>query len=113
MWQPASPTEPVGDGTTPASASTRQRAASTKQKNPGRRVAQIVRLKRQRVDEYKACHAKVWPEVLKQIKDCNIEDCAFFFPPCFLPPVFLVDAPWLNALLCEQHQRQGSMGAFG
>jgi hypothetical protein len=29
------------------------------------------------VDKYKECHAKVWPEVLKQIKDCNIEDCRF------------------------------------
>ncbi len=29
------------------------------------------------MDKYKECHAKVWPEVLKQIKDCNIEDCRF------------------------------------
>lgn len=48
-----------------------------KQKNPGRWFAQTVKLKKDRVEEYKACHAKVWPEVLKQIKDCNIEDCMF------------------------------------
>lgn len=46
-----------------------------KQKHPGRWFGQVVKLKKDRVDEYKACHAKVWPEVLKQIKDCGIEDC--------------------------------------
>lgn len=46
-----------------------------KQKNPGRWFGQVVKLKKDRVAEYKACHAKVWPEVLKQIKDCGIEDC--------------------------------------
>jgi L-rhamnose mutarotase len=30
------------------------------------------------VDKYKEVHAKVWPEVLKQIKDSNIEDCEWF-----------------------------------
>jgi L-rhamnose mutarotase len=34
-----------------------------------------VRLRPEYVDEYKECHAKVWPEVLKQIKECNICDC--------------------------------------
>lgn len=67
MWSPTSPTEP--------DAPQRERSFSTRQKNPGKRVAQIVRLKPEHIEEYKACHAKVWPEVLKQIKDCNIEDC--------------------------------------
>ena len=48
---------------------------STRQPNPGRRVAQIVKLKPEYVTKYKACHAAVWPEVLKQIKTCNIRDC--------------------------------------
>jgi hypothetical protein len=52
-----------------------------KLKYQGRRFAQIVKLKPEHVDEYKKCHAKVWPEVLKQIKECNIEDCEFFFSP--------------------------------
>ena len=41
-------------------------------------MAQIVKLKPEHVEEYKKCHAKVWPEVLKQIKDSNIEDCECF-----------------------------------
>jgi L-rhamnose mutarotase len=55
---------------------------------PGRRLAQIVRLKPEYVAEYKECHSKVWPEVLKQIKDCNIEDCMSYclFSAFFLTP---------------------------
>lgn len=37
-----------------------------------------MKLKPDCVEEYKKCHAKVWPEVLKQIKDSNIEDCKSF-----------------------------------
>lgn len=40
-----------------------------------RRIAQIVYLKPSAVAAYKECHANVWPEVLRQIKDCNIKDC--------------------------------------
>ena len=68
MWQPMSPTEP------PRSPPAAEDPAS-RTKNPGKRVAQIVRLKPEHVEEYKACHAKVWPDVLRQIKNCNIEDC--------------------------------------
>lgn len=43
-------------------------------------MAQIVKLKKEHVEEYKACHARVWPEVLKQIKESGIEDCKFTHP---------------------------------
>lgn len=49
---------------------------STKQKYKGKKIAQIIKLKPECVKEYKECHARVWPEVLQQIKNCNIEDCA-------------------------------------
>jgi hypothetical protein len=63
----------------PASPTTREipSTPSYKLKHQGRRVAQIVKLKPECVEKYKECHAKVWPEVLKQIKECNIEDCEF------------------------------------
>ncbi|CAM6085935.1 unnamed protein product [Calypogeia fissa] len=48
------------------------------EKYPGKRIGQIIKLKPQFVEQYKECHAKVWPEVLKQIKDCNIEDYSIF-----------------------------------
>lgn len=43
--------------------------------SPVRRIAQIIHLKPSAVEAYKECHANVWPEVLQQIKDCNIIDC--------------------------------------
>jgi len=78
MWSntsasnPASPTTPQ----TPSAASPTYRL-----KHQGRRIAQIVKLKPEYVDKYKECHARVWPEVLKQIKDCNIEDYSIFHDP--------------------------------
>lgn len=83
MWQPTSP-KGAADLTQPASGQGHARTLSMKQKNPGRWFAQTIKLKKECADEYKACHAKVWPEVLKQIKNCGIEDCKacqslFFF----------------------------------
>ncbi|KAK4544038.1 hypothetical protein LTR36_004536 [Oleoguttula mirabilis] len=43
-----------------------------------RRIAQIVRLKRDSLQAYKDCHAAVWPAVLEQIRDCNISDYSIF-----------------------------------
>jgi hypothetical protein len=73
MWKNTSsssnPVSPIGV-VSPAVA-----APTYRLKYQGRRFAQIVKLKPEFEEQYKACHAKVWPEVLKQIKDCNIEDC--------------------------------------
>lgn len=38
-----------------------------------------MKLKPEYYDKYKEVHAAVWPEVLRQIKACNIVDCRF--PP--------------------------------
>lgn len=68
MWaKPASPTS--------ESAGTPPRRDSVAVKNFGRRFAQIVKLKPEFIDKYKEVHAAVWPEVLQQIKACNIQDC--------------------------------------
>ncbi|KAK3943959.1 hypothetical protein QBC46DRAFT_14543 [Diplogelasinospora grovesii] len=53
----------------------------TKIRNPGRRFAQIVKLKPEYVEEYKKVHAAVWPQVLTQIKDCKIEDYSIYHEP--------------------------------
>ncbi|KAH8776964.1 hypothetical protein BGZ57DRAFT_358104 [Hyaloscypha finlandica] len=84
MWSntsssnPASPTTPQIPSVSPTSPTSRP---TYRLKNQGRRVAQIVKLKPECVEKYKECHAKVWPEVLKQIKDCNIEDYSIFHDP--------------------------------
>ncbi|KAL2813708.1 hypothetical protein BJX63DRAFT_212906 [Aspergillus granulosus] len=51
-----------------------------------RRIAQIVHLKPSALAAYKECHANVWPEVLQQIKECNIRDCTLLISsrPFFL-----------------------------
>ncbi|KAK3331083.1 hypothetical protein B0H66DRAFT_572910 [Apodospora peruviana] len=54
---------------------------TTRVRWPGRRFAQIVKLKPEFIDKYKEVHAAVWPEVLKQIKDCNIQDYSIFHDP--------------------------------
>lgn len=74
MWQPNSPTSEAAPELETVVAA-RQRSASTKIKNPGRRFASIIKVRPECVKEYKAAHADVWPEVLQQIKDCGIEDC--------------------------------------
>lgn len=49
----------------------------TKTKYKGRRFAQIVKLKPECYEKYKECNANVWPDVLKQIRQSNIEDCEY------------------------------------
>lgn len=70
MWsKPTAPLSASPPNAEPLSPTT------VKQRNPGKRFAQIVKLKPEFVDKYKEVHAAVWPEVLKQIKSCNIVDC--------------------------------------
>jgi L-rhamnose mutarotase len=38
------------------------------------RVAQVIRVRRDRLEEYKALHAAVWPEVLDRIRKSNIRN---------------------------------------
>lgn len=70
MWQPHSPPPPRIT-----------KSPDPEPKQAARRIAQIVKLKPEFVDKYKEVHAAVWPEVLQQIKDCNIQDCGWFFSP--------------------------------
>ncbi|KAF2125666.1 L-rhamnose 1-epimeras-like protein [Dothidotthia symphoricarpi CBS 119687] len=43
-----------------------------------RRIGQWLYLRPTSIEEYKACHAAVWPEVLEQIKDSNVADYSIF-----------------------------------
>lgn len=42
------------------------------------RIASIVAVKPDRLEEYKRLHADVWPDVLRMIKQCNIENYSIF-----------------------------------
>lgn len=74
MWSPTAASAPTARPTSPEQPAS---FSVSRQKNRGRRIAQIVKLKPEFLEEYKKVHAHVWPEVLKQIKQCNIEDCTF------------------------------------
>jgi L-rhamnose mutarotase len=43
-----------------------------------RRMGSCIRLKPDKVDEYKRLHAAVWPEVLAMITACNIRNYSIF-----------------------------------
>ncbi|KAG0650231.1 L-rhamnose mutarotase [Hyphodiscus hymeniophilus] len=80
MWAGTSSSNPASP-TTAQIPSTVSSSPSYKLKYQGRRFAQIVKLKKDCVEKYKECHAKVWPEVLKQLKECSIEDYSIFHDP--------------------------------
>jgi L-rhamnose mutarotase len=42
------------------------------------RIARIIRLKPEAIDDYKKIHAEVWPEVLATITACQIKNYSIF-----------------------------------
>ncbi|PSS03256.1 hypothetical protein BD289DRAFT_478721 [Coniella lustricola] len=76
LWQKP-PTSPTSSKHIPDAAPLSP--SETRVRNPGKRYAQIVKLKPEHYDEYKKVHAAVWPEVAKQIKNSNIVDYSIFY----------------------------------
>lgn len=48
------------------------------------RYGQVIRVKRDKLEEYTESHAAVWPEVLKKISVCNIRNYSIFHKDGFL-----------------------------
>jgi L-rhamnose mutarotase len=44
-----------------------------------KRYGQIIGVKPEKLQEYKAYHAAVWPEVLKMIHQCNMRNYSIFY----------------------------------
>ena len=44
-----------------------------------KRYGQVIGVKTDRLEEYKAYHADVWLEVLQMIRDCNIRNYSIFY----------------------------------
>ncbi|HWV69695.1 L-rhamnose mutarotase [Chitinophaga sp.] len=44
----------------------------------GSRYGMVTGLRPEKIDEYKSLHAKVWPDVLKTIKACNIHNYSIY-----------------------------------
>ncbi len=43
-----------------------------------KRYGQVIRVRPERIDEYKAYHRRVWPEVLDTIRACRIRNYSIF-----------------------------------
>jgi L-rhamnose mutarotase len=43
-----------------------------------KRYGMVIRLKPERLEEYKRLHAAVWPEVLRKITECNIRNYSIY-----------------------------------
>jgi L-rhamnose mutarotase len=48
------------------------------------RYGSVIKLKPEKLEEYKELHANVWPEVLKMIRECNIRNYSIYFKDGFL-----------------------------
>jgi len=48
------------------------------------RHASVIRLKPEKLDEYKELHAHVWPEVLAMIRECHIHNYSIYYKDGYL-----------------------------
>jgi L-rhamnose mutarotase len=78
-----------------------------------RRIGQWLYLRPECIDEYKKCHAAVWPQVLEQIKDSNIKDCItshlFLFK---IPHVFSCLTHSLDSIFLSMSPRPTLFASF-
>jgi L-rhamnose mutarotase len=49
-----------------------------------KRCGSVIKLKPEKLVEYKALHANVWPDVLKMIRECNIRNYSIFYKDGYL-----------------------------
>jgi L-rhamnose mutarotase len=49
-----------------------------------KRVGQVIKIRTEKIDEYKELHANAWPEILKKIWECNIRNYSIFLKDNFL-----------------------------
>lgn len=44
-----------------------------------KRFGQVIKLKHDKIEEYKELHRNVWPEIKTLIQECNIKNYSIFF----------------------------------
>jgi L-rhamnose mutarotase len=49
-----------------------------------KRYGKVIKVKPEKLDEYKRLHADAWPEVLKMIRECNIRNYSIYFKDGYL-----------------------------
>ncbi len=55
----------------------------------GIRYARVIRLRPEKLSDYKELHAAVWPSVLRRIKDCHIENYSIYLKELAPGQIFL------------------------
>ena len=60
------------------------------------RYGSVIKLKPEKITEYKRLHAHVWPEVLKMIHECNIRNYSIYFKDGYLFSYFEYQGEDLN-----------------
>ena len=49
-----------------------------------KRYGQVIRVRADRLEEYRRCHAEVWPGILQMIRQCHIRNYSIFLKDGFL-----------------------------
>lgn len=49
-----------------------------------KRYGSVIKIKPEKIEEYKKLHADVWPDVLKTISECNIKNYSIYLKDDFL-----------------------------
>jgi len=49
-----------------------------------KRYGSIIRLRPEKLEEYKALHANAWPEVLRMIKECGLQNYSIYYKDGYL-----------------------------
>ncbi len=58
-----------------------------------KRFGHVIRLRGEKLQEYKRLHAAVWPEVLKMIRQCHIRNYTIFYRDGLLFSYYEYDGP--------------------
>ncbi len=48
------------------------------------RCGSVLKVRPEKLDEYKRLHADVWPDVLRMIRDCNIRNYSIYYKDGYL-----------------------------
>lgn len=62
-----------------------------------KRYGQVIRIKPDKIEEYRKLHANAWPGVLAKIRECNIRNYSIYLRDGLLFAYFEYDGPDLEA----------------
>jgi len=51
---------------------------------PMKRYGMVLKVRPEKLEEYKKLHANVWPDILKMIRECNIRNYSIYYKDGYL-----------------------------